>query len=141
MHNISIVKLRKSKYAGYILIGDSNVRVYELNCRQNYTFQLLSNFFGRSQDSPVGVEKMLSSGRSGDQKAVRKTDSSCLLNVQTGCGAHTASYLMGSFLSIRRPKREADHSPPSIAKVKNTWSYISTPSIHLQVVYWNNCKK
>jgi len=26
-----------------------------------------------------------------------------------------------------RPAHEDDHSPPSSAEVKNTWSYISTP--------------
>jgi len=29
---------------------------------------------------------------------------------------------------LKRPKREADHWPPSPAKVKNLWSYTSTPS-------------
>jgi hypothetical protein len=31
------------------------------------------------------------------------------------------------FLGIKRPEREADHSPPSSAKVKNAWSRTSTP--------------
>jgi hypothetical protein len=43
--------------------------------------------------------------------------------VQTGCGAHPASYLMGTGGSFpggkARPGRDADHSPPSSAKVKN----------------------
>jgi len=30
-------------------------------------------------------------------------------------------------LGVKRPRREADHSPPSNAEVKNAWSYISTP--------------
>jgi len=30
----------------------------------------------------------------------------------------------------KAPKREADHSPPSNAAVKNTWSYTSTPTIY-----------
>jgi hypothetical protein len=30
-------------------------------------------------------------------------------------------------LGIKRPGREADHSPPSSAKDKNAWSYFSTP--------------
>jgi hypothetical protein len=30
-------------------------------------------------------------------------------------------------LGIKRPGREADHSPPSSAEVKNAWSYTSTP--------------
>jgi hypothetical protein len=28
---------------------------------------------------------------------------------------------------VKRPRREADHSPPSRAEFKNTWSYTSTP--------------
>jgi hypothetical protein len=50
--------------------------------------------------------------------------------VQNGSGAHPASYTMGtrdSFPGVKRPGREADHSPPSSAEVKNAWSYISTP--------------
>jgi hypothetical protein len=30
-------------------------------------------------------------------------------------------------LGVKRLDREADHSPPSSAKVKNAWSYTSTP--------------
>jgi hypothetical protein len=30
-------------------------------------------------------------------------------------------------LGVKRPGREADHSPPSSAEVKNAWSCISTP--------------
>jgi hypothetical protein len=30
-------------------------------------------------------------------------------------------------LGIKRPGCEADHSPPSSAELKNSWSYISTP--------------
>jgi hypothetical protein len=46
--------------------------------------------------------------------------------VQTGSGAYPASYSMGnrnSFLGVKRPGREADHSPPSSAEVKNALSY------------------
>jgi len=28
---------------------------------------------------------------------------------------------------VKRPRREADHSPPSNAEVKNSWNYTSTP--------------
>jgi hypothetical protein len=41
--------------------------------------------------------------------------------VQNGSGALPASYPMGtgdSFLGVKRPGREADHSPPSSAEVK-----------------------
>jgi hypothetical protein len=50
--------------------------------------------------------------------------------VQNGSGAHSASYTMGtrrSFPGVKRLVREADHSPPSSAEIKNEWSYTSTP--------------
>jgi hypothetical protein len=43
-------------------------------------------------------------------------------NVQTGSGAHPASFPLGTggpLLGVNRPGREADHSPPSSAEVKN----------------------
>jgi hypothetical protein len=50
--------------------------------------------------------------------------------VQTGSGAHPASYPKGTGAlspGVRRPGREADQSPPASAEVKKTWVYISTP--------------
>jgi hypothetical protein len=40
--------------------------------------------------------------------------------VQTGPGAHPASYAIGtgSFLGVKRPGRGVDHPPPSSAEVK-----------------------
>jgi hypothetical protein len=38
--------------------------------------------------------------------------------IQTGSGAHPASYPMGTERGKARPGREADHSPPSSAEVK-----------------------
>jgi hypothetical protein len=32
---------------------------------------------------------------------------------------------------VKRPAREADHSPPSSAEVKNAWSYTSTPYVFM----------
>jgi hypothetical protein len=37
-------------------------------------------------------------------------------------------------LGIKRPLREADHSPPSSAEVKNAWSYTSTTPVRLHGV-------
>jgi hypothetical protein len=34
-------------------------------------------------------------------------------------------------LEVKRSEREADHSPPSSADVKNAWSYACTPPIRL----------
>jgi hypothetical protein len=50
-------------------------------------------------------------------------DFSSSLCVQTSCGAHPASYPMGSggsFPGVKaRPGRDSDHSPPSSAEVEN----------------------
>jgi hypothetical protein len=51
--------------------------------------------------------------------------------VQTGPGAQSASYPMGTGVSFPRGKaagREADHSPPYSAEAKNTWGAI--PPLH-----------
>jgi hypothetical protein len=50
--------------------------------------------------------------------------------VKTGSGGQLAPYPMGKWAvcsGIKRPKREADNSPPSSAEVKNAWSYTSIP--------------
>jgi hypothetical protein len=50
--------------------------------------------------------------------------------VQTGSGAHRASYPIGtvdSFPGIKRQGPEADHSPPASAEVKKMWIYTSAP--------------
>jgi hypothetical protein len=36
-----------------------------------------------------------------------------------------------SFPGVKRPGREADHSPPTSAEVKKMWIYTSTPLIRL----------
>jgi hypothetical protein len=56
-------------------------------------------------------------------------NSSLYHRVQIGCGAHPASYPMGTgdyFPGLKLKGREADHSPPSSAEAKNAWSYSST---------------
>jgi hypothetical protein len=60
-------------------------------------------------------------------------------HIQNGSGAHPASYPMGTkgfSLGVKRPGREADHSPPSSAEVKNDWSYTF---IFLQDMFWSFC--
>jgi len=54
----------------------------------------------------------------------------CLFSVQTGSGAHPASnqWIPGALSpGVKRPGREADHSPSSSAEMKNAWRYTSTP--------------
>jgi len=58
-------------------------------------------------------------------------------HVQTSSGAHPASYPAGtgaSFPGVKQLESEADHSPPSTAKVKEAWNYTTTPPIHLHGV-------
>jgi hypothetical protein len=53
-----------------------------------------------------------------------------LNTVQRASEAHPASYSMGTgVLSsvVKRPGREADHSPPSSSQVTNEWRYNYTP--------------
>jgi hypothetical protein len=40
-------------------------------------------------------------------------------------------------LGVKRPGCEANHSPPSSAKVNNVWRYISTPPIRLHGVVFS----
>jgi hypothetical protein len=57
-------------------------------------------------------------------------DFSLLHNVQTGSGAHPASYPMSAgaiSARVKRPGLKDDPSPPSSAEVKKMWIYISTP--------------
>jgi hypothetical protein len=61
--------------------------------------------------------------------------------VQTGSGTHPASYPMGTrglYLGVKWPGREADHSSPPNAGVKNACSYTSTPPIRLHGVMLNS---
>ena len=51
--------------------------------------------------------------------------------LQTGPGAHPASYTMGteSFSGVKRPGRGVDHPPPSSAEVKERVElYLFSPS-------------
>jgi hypothetical protein len=52
-------------------------------------------------------------------------------HVQTGSGAHPASYPMALSLAVKWPGHEADHSPPSSSEVKNVWHYTSDPPTYL----------
>jgi hypothetical protein len=50
--------------------------------------------------------------------------------VQTGSGVHPTSYTMGtggSFTGVKRPGRQADHSPPTSPEVMKMWIYTSAP--------------
>jgi hypothetical protein len=59
----------------------------------------------------------------GVQSPAEAKDFSCRLCVQTGSGAHPASYTMGTggpFPRAKvRPGCDTDHSPPSSAEIEN----------------------
>jgi hypothetical protein len=60
--------------------------------------------------------------------------------VRTGSETHSTSYPMsagGSYLRVKWPRREADHTPPSNTEVNNVWSYTSAPPIRLHGVVLN----
>jgi hypothetical protein len=64
---------------------------------------------------------------------------SLLRIVQTGSGAHPASYPMctgGSFPGVKQQEHEADHSSQTSAEVKKTWIYLSL-AIHLHGIMFN----
>jgi hypothetical protein len=76
----------------------------------------------------------LRAGWSGDRAPAEDRNFSVHHRVQTGSEAHPASYTMGTravSLEVKQPGREADHTPPSSAKVKNAWNYTSTSAIRL----------
>jgi hypothetical protein len=93
----------------------------------------------KSRDSSVGIA--LGYGLDGRSSRVRfpagAGNFSLHHRVQNGSGAHPASYSMGTRVSFPGGKaagREADHSPPCSAEVKNAWSYTTTPPIRLHGV-------
>ena len=53
-----------------------------------------------------------------------------LHNVKTGISAHPAPYSVGTGHHCR-PQRDVNHSPQSIAEVRNEWSDTSAPPIGL----------
>jgi hypothetical protein len=57
--------------------------------------------------------------------------------VQTGHGAHAASYTMGTGSSPgeKRPGRGIDHSPPLAPSLKKEYRYILTPPLGLRGLF------
>ena len=69
------------------------------------------------RDSSVGIATTLRAGRSVDRTRWGARYSA---TIQTGPGAYTAAYTMGtgSFPRVKRTRRGVDHPPTSIAEVK-----------------------
>jgi hypothetical protein len=54
--------------------------------------------------------------------------------IQTGSGAHPASYPIDTWCPF--PGRESDHSLPSSAEDKNAWNYASIPQYAFMAWCW-----
>jgi hypothetical protein len=65
-----------------------------------------------------------------------KNNFSLLQNVLTGSGPQSPllNAYRGSFLQLKRPRREADHLPATSSEVKNERRHTSTSSIRFQGV-------
>jgi hypothetical protein len=142
-----LIDYRCHKYSLTTLFSiNSHVNVYKLMLYITYSLQIdrtncpryykILPKFLKSRDSSVGIA--LGCGLDYRGSTVRfpagTGNFSLHRRVQNGSGAHPASYptlTRGSFPGGRAAGHEADHSPPSSAKVKNAWSYTSAPPIRL----------
>jgi hypothetical protein len=89
----------------------------------------------------VDKETELQAEGSGIQIPAGARDFSFLSNAQVSSVAQPASLIKwykNIFTKVKQPGHAVDHSPPSGAKVKNEWSYTSTP-IRLHSVDRVNC--
>ena len=60
--------------------------------------------------------------------------------VQTGSGAHPASYTVGtgSFPGVKRPERGVDHSPHLRQRIKEEYSCTSTLPLGFRVLFYGD---
>jgi hypothetical protein len=75
-------------------------------CTANYVSPVARSVYCLTTDWTAGV-----------RSPTQAEDFYTNLCVQTGCGAHSASYTVGTG-GKARPGRDADHSPPSSTEVK-----------------------
>ena len=91
---------------------------------RSYTRLWRPGYLSRYSDS-------LRAGRSVERIPVRGGGCEFFPSIQTGTGAHPASYTMGtgSFLGVKRPGRGADHPPPSKRRAhERVGLYLYSPS-------------
>jgi hypothetical protein len=98
---------------------------------QVFRLKVSVHFSSGSRDSAVGIVTGYGLDNRGVGVLVPIGKEFSILHVaQAESGAHPASYPMGiegSFLVVKQPEREADHSPPTNAEVKKSCIYTSTP--------------
>ena len=93
----------------------------------------------RNQDVVVSIRSMMQVGEPRKHSIPgRDKRLSFLQNILTGCGSYEASCLMGTWCFLRGVNwlgREAIHSPPSVAKLKNEeaiLAFLRMPAWHAQ---------
>lgn len=93
-----------------------------------------------SWDNAVDTVIMLRIGWSGVRFLGQQEIFPFSLNVQTNCRAQLIYSIVSGVLSlgVKRPECEANHSPPSIAMLKNEGSYTTTPLTYPRSVQRNN---
>jgi hypothetical protein len=116
---------RKWKSYNITQVKDCSYDDFRAFLRYNHTFLILFNL-ARILYGGAGVAQsvqcLTTDWTAGVRTPTEAEDFSSTLCVQTGSGAHPASYTMGTGGSFpggkKRPGRDADHSPPSSAEVK-----------------------
>jgi hypothetical protein len=105
-------------------------------------FKYLSSFYGNSFTRGARIAQCYSAGLraglSGGFRSRPGLEIFLLTNVSMPALEPTQppiQWISGALsIGVKRPGREADHSPPSSAEVKNAWNYTSTPPIRLHGV-------
>jgi hypothetical protein len=92
----------------------------------------------RSWDSSVGIALGCELDDWGSRKGLGNLLFTTASRPTLGPTQPPIQWVLGALSSgVQRPGREADHSLPSSAEVKNAWSYTSTPPLRLHGVVLN----
>jgi hypothetical protein len=92
-------------------------------------------FYYKSFGVALGCGLVDRHSRSDSRQGMRIFFFTTLFRTNLGPTQPPIQWVTGAFpLGVKWPRREADHSRPSSAEVKNAWSYTSTPPIRLHGV-------
>jgi hypothetical protein len=107
---------REMRNAYKISVGKplSNVTLGKTCCRWEGNIKI--DLTERNRHSPVSVVTRLGTGQSGVRFPAGARIFTLRHRVQTGPGAHNASYPVG--IGSKRPERKANHTPPSSAGLR-----------------------
>jgi hypothetical protein len=110
------------------LIDYSKYRPLQLSVKSRNFLSLFLSFRGRDSSVSIALGYGLDDGGSWVQFLARAGNFPLHHCIQTGSGAHPASHSGALPLGVKRPGREADHSPPSSAEVKECMElYLHSP--------------